>query len=429
MVGGAAVLALLSLSSGTVAHLKADDVNDHPPAVSLTGPLWSWDVVPNYFHCANVSGEWNDEALAIMATKPFVVFEKNHKLFEAPANDQAEAKIIESCRRVKALNSTVQCLMYVESDWARSYYSLGHWVAANANTAALKRPDGTYVNTSGTEQGGPNQTVDTFYYSYDFSNVELQQHWTSRVTDAVATGHVDGAFVDGDRNGWDNNNAGKANLTQAQLAAFQAGMNASYYQMALNLSHIQGRATTIITNYPTKESMAFSTGGMTERGLALKDYEHWSEMKCGLAQETCVLDWHTDHGTGAKFVEQLATFLLGVYKGAFFGVGSGWSGDGDGACDAWLHPDGITKGGEIPKEYTNALGEPLGPFVTKNNSQFGLAMTRKFASGTHVYVGHNPAVECAVDEKSGKPKCAVGHCIFWSNGDVSADNATLCEQV
>ena len=37
-------------------------------------PRWSWDVVPNYFHCANVSGEWNADALAIMATKPFVVF-------------------------------------------------------------------------------------------------------------------------------------------------------------------------------------------------------------------------------------------------------------------------------------------------------------------------------------------------------------------
>lgn len=52
-----------------------------------------------------------------------------------------------------------------------------------------------------------------------------------------------------------------------------------------------------------------------ERGMALKEFAHWSEMKCGLAQETCVLQWHTDHGTGAAFVPTLATFLLGVYEG------------------------------------------------------------------------------------------------------------------
>lgn len=397
---------------------------------ALGAPRWSWDVVPNYFHCANVSGEWNEHTLQMIATKPFVVFEKNHKLFEQPVNDQAEAKIAESCRKVKAINATVQCLMYVESDWARSYYSLGHWVAANPKTAALKTPGGVYVNTSGAEHGGPNQTVDTFYYSYDFSDPGMQKHWTSRITDAVATGHVDGAFVDGDRNGWFNNNAGKANLSAAQMAAFKAGMNASYYQMARNLSSLktEGRDTTIITNYPTHGAMALSTGGMVERGMALDQYEKWSKMKCGLSQETCLLAWHTDHGTGAAFIPTLASFLLGVYEGAFFGVGSGWSGDGDGACDAWLHPDGKSTGNNLPREYTNSLGAPLGPYVTKNNSQFGLAMTRKFASGTKVYVGHNPAVGCAVDKKSGQPKCKPGHCIFWSNGDVSADNATLCEE-
>lgn len=120
--------------------------------------------------------------------------------------------------------------------------------------------------------------------------------------------------------------------------------------------------------------------------------------------------------------------ILCFNAGAWFGVGSGWSGNGDGACAEWLHPDGESKANKVPKEYTNKLGEPLGPYVTKNNSQFGLVMTRKFASGTKVYVGHNPAVECPVDKKSGKPKCKVGHCIFWSNGDISADNATLCEK-
>ena len=60
-------------------------------------------------HCANFSGEWNDEALAVLAKQPFVVFEKYHKAFEDPIIDNAEGKIAESCRKVKALNPNTDC--------------------------------------------------------------------------------------------------------------------------------------------------------------------------------------------------------------------------------------------------------------------------------------------------------------------------------
>jgi hypothetical protein len=46
-----------------------------------------------------------------LAKKPFVVFEKNHKLFAPPVNTSAESKIVESCRLVKAINPNVTCLM------------------------------------------------------------------------------------------------------------------------------------------------------------------------------------------------------------------------------------------------------------------------------------------------------------------------------
>jgi hypothetical protein len=93
-------------------------------------PPWSWDTVQTYVHCANYSGEWNDDALKVLAQQPFVVFEKYHKAFEAEPYgilDNAEAKITESCRKIKALSPKTDCYMYVESDWARTEYSLGHW--------------------------------------------------------------------------------------------------------------------------------------------------------------------------------------------------------------------------------------------------------------------------------------------------------------
>lgn len=67
--------------------------------------------------------------------QPFVVFEKYHKIFEDPVCDQAEAKIQESCRKVKAINPDTDCYIYTESDWARTEYSLGHWFNENPQNA------------------------------------------------------------------------------------------------------------------------------------------------------------------------------------------------------------------------------------------------------------------------------------------------------
>ena len=49
-------------------------------APSTALPAWSWDTLQTYVHCANFSGEWNDQALAVLAQQPFVVFEKYHKV-------------------------------------------------------------------------------------------------------------------------------------------------------------------------------------------------------------------------------------------------------------------------------------------------------------------------------------------------------------
>jgi len=54
--------------------------------LALALPRWSWDTLQTYVHCANRTGEWNDAALAVLSAQPFVVFEKNHKLFARPAN-------------------------------------------------------------------------------------------------------------------------------------------------------------------------------------------------------------------------------------------------------------------------------------------------------------------------------------------------------
>ena len=198
-----------------------------PLAAAL--PRWSWDTLQTYVHCANYSGEWNAEALHTLAKQPFVVFEKYHKAFEEPKLDQAEAKIAESCRRVKELNPETDCYIYTESDWARTEYSLGHWFLEH-NESALQcnspaNLDGRFVYTNdtlcndwppppdGTQSATAAQKlemqkacngdlVQLKYLAYDFNNSEAREKWIERVTNVTATGHVDGAFIDGNRGGF-----------------------------------------------------------------------------------------------------------------------------------------------------------------------------------------------------------------------------------
>ena len=175
-----------------------------------------------YVHCANYSGEWNDAALHALAKQPFVVFEKYHKAFEEPQLDQAEAKIAESCRKVKEINPHTDCYIYTESDWARTEYSLGRWFLEH-NKSALQcdspnNLEGKFVYTNDTlcndwppppdgqqvaVRGGCNGKLHHLtYLAYDFNNSEAREKWIERVTNVTATGHVDGAFIDGNRGGF-----------------------------------------------------------------------------------------------------------------------------------------------------------------------------------------------------------------------------------
>jgi hypothetical protein len=66
-----------------------------------------------YIHCANMSGPWNDAAVAQLAKASFVVFEKVHGVFAPPANTSAETKIAAACKQVKeasaAASSPTDC--------------------------------------------------------------------------------------------------------------------------------------------------------------------------------------------------------------------------------------------------------------------------------------------------------------------------------
>lgn len=225
--------------------------------------------------------------------------------------------------------------------------------------------------------------------------------------DAVKTGHVDGAFIDGNRNGFWSNPCYKG-LSTEKGKQWSAGLNASHAKLAQSL----GPNHNLISNYPTKAASAWCPGAMAERGLNLGDLMAWKNRKCGGGKpltggkvERCILEQHVQYAdqSEAKFQHAIVEWVLGVSEYQYFGVGKGWSGSGPGACAAWLR--------DYP-EYSKPLGKPKSDaqIMTIGNNK---VHQREFATGTWAFLGQY--MEAGVCEA-----------IFWSDGSVTSPNASYC---
>jgi hypothetical protein len=418
------------------AKLKTED------SVHTNGPRWSWDTVQTYIHCANITGEWNREALNRLAKQSFVVFEKNHKLFYSGAdggmNTSAETKIAESCRLVKQINPNTDCYMYTENDVARTYFTLGHWFDAHPDSA-LHCPPGKLVKREGVvNMDASGKKHEYTFLAYDFDDTEGRAQWLKRATDAVASGLIDGVLIDGNKK-----NFSAEILKPCSVAKRQSWSN-SYAQTLSDLQRALGPNKTIIANLVTPEDLTVSTGGMEEFGATNDWYSghppdvasrgiptimSWQRKRCGRWNRPCLLDF-VAYGS---FETELANFLLGVYENAYFGYGGGdgyWGGTGPDACKLWLQDH---------EEYSKPLGAPHGVATVANSSYIalkcsllfdipdatdtpGCVYTRTFANAS-VYVGQHrtPAID-----RHTKQSTNVGSCIFWADGHVTTPNITNC---
>jgi hypothetical protein len=214
------------------------------PLLAYALPPFSWDTLPTYFHCANLSGPWNDAAVAAIARNKFAVFEKMTGMFSPPVNTSAESKIVDACKQVKGVNASVDCYMYTESDWARTWYTLGGTFDQHPEWELHQdaKPGSPLQNTTEEESDDSGMTHTYYFRAYDFSVPEAQAAWVARVTAAAASGFVDGAFIDGNRGGWGSTIL--AGTTPAHAAAWSQGLKAAHNTLASAL----GAKGTLISN-------------------------------------------------------------------------------------------------------------------------------------------------------------------------------------
>jgi hypothetical protein len=394
-------------------------------------PPWSWDSIQVYVHCANISGAWAPWAAAQLARASFVVLEKPHGLFAPPVNTSAETKIADGCEQIKdaarSAGKDTDCYIYTEVDWARTYYSLGHTVDADLGELGMHYHNGSAFGTVNTltmpnKLPGPSG-IDTFHYAfhaYDFRSKKMQQLWAKRIVDAVATGHVDGAFIDGNRGGWGFGNTNACQGDKDCITDLKEGLEAAHVLAAKAV----GPKATLISNYPTPEALRVANGGMCERcghdaNTVLQLQETYfgvnGTKRCGLFDQPCVLQYRCygnngqhGHETYTPYQDignrSIATFLLAMGAYSYYGGGSE-TGIGLQACNM---SDGAMHFVNWPDVY-RPLGAPRGDF--KNTSFFGSAMlTRAFATGTRVVMNASGTGRDARDNFA---------CVYWSDGFIT----------
>ena len=106
-------------------------------------------------HMCNQSGPFNDSVIEYLAKFPMVTIEKGQGInaTEEPyASLYVEDKIINACQRVKAINSSIICILYYNSilDWP--FYRLheefvenpSYWLRDDNNQIVLLQGDHTF---------------------------------------------------------------------------------------------------------------------------------------------------------------------------------------------------------------------------------------------------------------------------------------------
>jgi hypothetical protein len=152
--------------------------------LSLTSalPPFSWEKLPLYVHCANQTGPLSPAFRARAAKTTFVTLEKWHCLDCAPKNHGAEGKMEAEGKRLKALNPKLEVVMYFAADLARTWYDVGVWFDEHPELEL---------------SCGGKPVIEQGFHAFDYAQPAAVDRWVQTYTDAVATGCIDGAFVDG----------------------------------------------------------------------------------------------------------------------------------------------------------------------------------------------------------------------------------------
>lgn len=418
------------------------------PLVATAASVWQspfkWDTVQDklYSFCyGDDGGPLSPAALAALGKSKMMIHGMEEGAMLPPHYQGSEAKVGLAAAQLRKSSPGQLQLYTIQIDFARSVYTSGQWF--NNNSQCLLQIDGKVVHgVNGRPDpnlpkgdcaeccfgGGQNATYTGFCPVFGFDTACGREAWVRLIVDAVQTNDLDGVFIDGFQ-GCDPMASGCRVLGhsgQAQTAAWMSGLKSALYALAAALAGLGNK--TIICNETGNtyacdgEANCFCNASNSERfgggppgAVQLMDYA-----KANPDGGVVVHVPHINDGM-AIFEQAFAAFLLGAGDGDGFGLGFQYECGRGG----WLEVD------KFPLQ--QKLGPPLGradisaagwdrkgqnctyltPARPKQNLHWNSClMTRKFESGTTVFVG-----QYLVPDEWHRPSNA-GLCIWWSDGTV-----------
>eukprot|EP01046_Picozoa_sp_COSAG06_P007236 COSAG06_NODE_351_length_16930_cov_7.238904_3_plen_283_part_00 len=260
--------------------------------------------------------------------------------------------MIDVLRRVKAVNSSVCTIFYLNSILNFPQYDLSALFVADGAKLSLRDSEGDLILESGGKKD--NMTV------FDFQQPMARELWASACINATLTGAVDGCFADRAVDSMPFEKKGQ--LNPRQRAAFDKG----HWDMLQRLQTTIG-AGPIIANH------GYNLSGV---GAAMIEFGDANMETLKDIQESVANGKLTQAHFRTVSDDTVATFLIGAGENSYFGVGS-WVIEGAGTPKV---------AGRWPAQYCERpLGTPLSDAVEYANAD-GAAQTfiRQFSKGTNV---------------------------------------------
>ena len=383
-------------------------------------PRFSWDTLNTFAHCSNHTGPLSDHALAAFGHHRFVVVEKDQCFSCAPANHSAEQKMYAASRQLKAAIPGVETYVYTAVDVARRMYDGLLWFDSHPE-AELHNDTGGLV------------THDTTWCprcaAFDYTDTlgPTPARWNAVVLDAIASGGMDGAFIDGIDSA--------ATLTgPGGLLAAVPPPKQHQWMLALNatlatLRRSVGGGAVLIQNCHAGWDRSgdartqLGVGGKIDSKLSFGPKSLWEDMVLFASTSPRVAALYQNFGDAghAGYAVSLAAFLVSMGPNAY------WSFTQTDGVAGWGCADWAAKNGH-EADLSRPLGKPAtsamqcrddgsgGSDILDDNLDAGAGRvcTRRFGSGTCVYmrvgVGATPATTAS--------------CVWWSDGAVVGDAFT-----
>ena len=298
-------------------------------------PVHSWRTLPVYLHSSNRSGMWNETALSILAKYPMVVIEKWHcqgalssEPYAPPAGEPCaqltqEERMIRQCEVLKQRAPKLSCIFYMNAAIDFEWYQLHQTMLRNEDAArlpdwALRYQNGSFVELTSRQ-------------TFNFANQSMADEFAATCSRAIATGSVDGCFVDRSDPVWQTDNWGRgtppgdfislADYTKQKIRALRAMQAAA------------GAGPVIMNCHSCIDNRQLPP-------IGAESYTHaqnieWFRNTNDSINDMLFLRKHAKlvraHGDNKNFTDLVGAFLIAAGDNCFFGYGGFWE------APAWMN--------------------------------------------------------------------------------------------